>query len=86
MNRDIHQAGTSQKHHAIHQQTQALYALLGRIRAAFQMSLLKAVRREGAVLILEYSRMFLGFGLRTPTMHLIAFAYSVASYQRFHPN
>ena len=35
MNRDIHQAGTSQKHHAIHQQTQALYALLGRIRAAF---------------------------------------------------
>jgi hypothetical protein len=37
-------------------------------------------------LILEYSRMFLGFGLRTPTMHLIAFAYSVASYLRFHPN
>jgi alpha-galactosidase len=35
MNRDIHQAGTSEKHHAIHQQTQALYALLGRIRAAF---------------------------------------------------
>ena len=35
MNRDIHQAGTSEKHHAIHRQTQALYALLGRIRAAF---------------------------------------------------